>query len=296
MVFRNIFIADDGNSLTTTRMPFGHLSSGPQPNFLLCKSSLLPLPNRSSVVYETILLYRKLFFASLLTNWFVTEWPIRIRLRSGPALCFSLRKLLVDFGFTADVGPVNKFTIPYHFPMPNIEDELTTIHRSTCFANFDFVMAYWQLALHSDSRECQSFITPDGIFTPTRVLHGSTNAVLYLQANLTAIFSPSLRDFFLIWLDDLLLHRQTPEELLDSIEEFFKICVKYNLKLHPGKCVLFANDIRWCGRLISADGVKFDPRRMGGLVTMEPPVTGADLQQCFVQCNGSNSVSPRLTN
>jgi RNase H-like domain found in reverse transcriptase len=60
---------------------------------------------------------------------------------------------------------------------------------------------------------------------------------------------------------------------------FFTLCKKFNIKLHPGNCVLFSLVVRWCGRLFSAAGSKFDPRRIEGLLKMPPPSTGADLQQ-----------------
>ena len=43
----------------------------------------------------------------------------------------------------------------------------------------------------------------DGVFTPTRVLHGTTNEVTHMQAVLSEVFLP-LHGHLLAWLDDLL--------------------------------------------------------------------------------------------
>lgn len=61
--------------------------------------------------------------------------------------------------------------------------------------------------------------------------------------------------------------------------------MEHNIKLHLAKCVIFAKTIRWCGRLVAKDGVRFDPRRLNELLWMEPPITGANLQQfiCALQ-------------
>jgi hypothetical protein len=77
------------------------------------------------------------------------------------------------FRFTVDLRPVNKQTVPISWPMPHLESELAKLQGSTCFDTFDLSHGYWQLPLAPDSRECQSFITPDGVFSPTRVLHGT---------------------------------------------------------------------------------------------------------------------------
>lgn len=59
--------------------------------------------------------------------------------------------------------PMNQSTIPYLFPMPNVEQELTKTAGSKFYLNFDFTNSYWQMNLHRDSQECQSFITYETI-------------------------------------------------------------------------------------------------------------------------------------
>jgi hypothetical protein len=183
-----------------------------------------------------------------------------------------------QFRFTVDLRPVNNQTVLCSWPMPHVESELARLRGATCFASFDLSHGYWQLPLASESQECQSFITPDGVFTPTRVLHGTTNAVAHMQAVLSEVFLP-LNAQLLAWLDDLLLHAAHPTDLLGYLREFFELCRSANVKLHPGKCVLFTCKVRWCGRIISAEGAKFDPRRIQGLLDMPPPSTGEDLRQ-----------------
>lgn len=190
-----------------------------------------------------------------------------------------------QFRFTVDLRPVNKFTIRHQYPMPNLEHELCKVSGSSFFASFDLSNGYWQLPLEESSQQLQYFITPDGVYTPTRVLHGTTNAVAHLQSSLAEIIPPVLWKSLLSWLDDILLHHETFSGLLQAISDFFDTCASHRLRLHPGKCVLFSHSIRWCGRQISADGVRYNPRRLDGLLNMAPPVTGANLQQfiCALQ-------------
>jgi Reverse transcriptase (RNA-dependent DNA polymerase) len=102
------------------------------------------------------------------------------------------------------------------------------VRGSKCFATFDLSHGYWQLQLDESSQECQSFITPDGIFSPTRVLHGTRNAVCHMQSSLQGIFAP-LRERLLAWLDDLLLHATHEEMLLTLLRDFFEICREFKL-------------------------------------------------------------------
>ena len=101
-----------------------------------------------------------------------------------------------------------------------------------------------------------------------------------------------LSDAILAWLDDLLMHAIDEHALLKLLRRFFQMCRDYNLKLHPGKCVLFSKMVRWCGRLISFNGVRFDPRRVQALHDMALPVTGADLQQFVCALNWMRTSIP----
>lgn len=49
--------------------------------------------------------------------------------------------------------------------------------------------------------------------------------------------------------------------------------------------MLFSTSVRSCGRFIFAEGTRYDPRSLDGLLNMEPPSTGAHLQQflCALQ-------------
>jgi hypothetical protein len=45
------------------------------------------------------------------------------------------------------------------------------------------------------------------------------------------------------------------------------------------------NQVRYCGRLITEDGVRFDPKNMEALQTMQEPQNGADLVQYVAAVN-----------
>jgi RNase H-like domain found in reverse transcriptase len=99
----------------------------------------------------------------------------------------------------------------------------------------------------------------------------------------------------LSWLDDLLLHASSITQLLEHLRRFLTICRECNLKLHPGKCVLFAAEVCWCGRLISSAGSKFDLRRIQGLLDKPSPATGADLQQFTCAINWMRTAIPSFS-
>jgi Reverse transcriptase (RNA-dependent DNA polymerase)/RNase H-like domain found in reverse transcriptase len=177
--------------------------------------------------------------------------------------------------------------------MPNLQDELHDLHGSEVFATLDFCQCYWQIPLHKDSQDCQYFITPDGVYTPTRVLHGTRNATQHLQSMLIVMMD-DIKSNIKVWLDDGLLHTKTEDDLLATLI-FLKKCQEHGLKLHASKFVLFASTVRKCGWLITKDGVHFDEKNMVALQTMQGPQNGADLVQYVAAVYWMRSAIPNYS-
>lgn len=104
--------------------------------------------------------------------------------------------------------------------MSILEQELTRWAKSRFFANLDFVQIYWKFFLHADSKASQSFITPDGDFSPTHVSYRTTNGVNHLQSSIMWKLPNALKQNLHLWLDDFLLRCTTIPSYLDFIRRF----------------------------------------------------------------------------
>jgi hypothetical protein len=97
--------------------------------------------------------------------------------------------------------------------MSDLESCSHQLAASACRASADFSKCHRQLALDEDSQDCQSFVAPDGVCPPRRVLHGQVRATACAQAAVRIMFQ-GLADQLLSWLDDLLLHCRDVDGLL----------------------------------------------------------------------------------
>jgi RNase H-like domain found in reverse transcriptase len=89
-----------------------------------------------------------------------------------------------------------------------------------------------------------------------------------------------------------LLYTKTEDDLLGILNFFFKKCQEHGLKLHASKCVLFATTVRYCGRLITKDGVRFYPKNRAALQIMHEPQNSADLLQYVATVNWMRCAIP----
>jgi Reverse transcriptase (RNA-dependent DNA polymerase) len=145
------------------------------------------------------------------------------------------------YRFTMDLRRTNSQTEPMVSSMPNLQYLFQTLQGSKVFAKIDLCHAYWQLALDRICQEIFSIQTPLGIYTPTRLLQGSTNAgnYFYFQGATAPLFlsSSDLVNRLLQWLDDFLLHAATESGFLKALRAFFQICREYGLKVQPSRRV-----------------------------------------------------------
>lgn len=140
--------------------------------------------------------------------------------------------------------------------MPNMEHELTKLSGSHYFVSYNLSHGYWQLPLDEKSQVFQYFIIPEGIYSPTRVLNGTTNADNYLQSPISEVVPSSLHGSTLYWLDDIILRIATIEKRLAILYTIFQICSDYNIKTHPAKCILLHR--LPCGVIVSYLMEEFD--------------------------------------
>jgi Reverse transcriptase (RNA-dependent DNA polymerase) len=199
-----------------------------------------------------------------------------------------------QYRMTIDLRVPNASTKTTAWYMPNLQDKLHDLHGSDVFATMEFCQGYWQIPLHKDSQDCQSFITQDGVYTPTRVLHGMRNATQHLQSVLFFMMD-DIKSNIKVWLDDCLLHTKTEDDLLATLNFFFKQWQKYGLKLHASRCVLFETTVRYCERFITKDGVRFGPTNVEAMQAMQKPHKGADLVQYVAAVHLMRSAIPNYS-
>jgi hypothetical protein len=200
-----------------------------------------------------------------------------------------------QYRLTVDLRAVNNCTIPMQFPLPRLELFTDIVAGATHFASIDLYNGYWQIPLHPDSQEYFSIKTDRGIFTPMRLIQGSKNAAGPFQAVITEVLGDLVNKVCVVYIDDVLIYANSEEELVTNIITTITALHNRRFKVSAKKTTFYKRQIKFCGRIISAAGVSFDPTFINAITNMTKPVTATQLRTYLASTNWIRSSIPGYT-
>ena len=81
-----------------------------------------------------------------------------------------------------------------------------------------------------------------------------------------------------IYLDDIIVFSQTPEEHVHRLKAVFNRLRAASLKLKPSKCDLFRKEIKYLGHVVSNEGVSTDPDKIKSVTEWPQPTTVTEVR------------------
>ena len=172
--------------------------------------------------------------------------------------------------FCVDYRKLNSVTRKDDFPLPRIEDSLTSLTRAAWYSTLDLASGYWQVKVEERAREKTAFTTPFGLFQWDRMAFGLCNAPATFQRPMQRCLGGQLSEFALVYLDDVILYFVDFSAHLQHLEQAFQSLERYGLKLRPEKCQLFQREVKFLGHRVSDQG---DPDKVSAVQEWEVPKT-----------------------
>lgn len=198
---------------------------------------------------------------------------------AAPIVC--VRKKDGSLRLCIDYRLLNQKTVPDRHPLPRIRDLLDTLGGNSWFSILDQGKAYHQGFVAEGSRHLTAFTTPWGLYEWVRIPFGLTNAPAAFQRSMEEILGPLRDDCCVPYLDDILCYSQSFEVHVEVVRKVLQALQVHGVKLRPEKCELFKAEVRYVGRLVSAEGVRIDPKDLEAILALKArsPQTVGDLRR-----------------
>ena len=138
-----------------------------------------------------------------------------------------------------DFRSLNKGVKIEGFPLPRIDDILTSLGGSKVFSSLDLRSAFHQVKLDAESKELTAFTVNDKKFQFQRLPFGYVNSSKVFQAVMSKALSSSLGKCAFVFLDDILVYSSNYDWHIRDIERLLSNLREAGLKLKLEKCVFF---------------------------------------------------------
>ena len=99
------------------------------------------------------------------------------------------------------------------------------------------------------------------------------NALATFQRLMNFVLQKHLREFVMVYLDDIFVYSQTYEEHVQHIEWVLTKLEEANLKLKLEKCEFAKREIKVLGHRVDAEGTRPDPGKVEAILKQPRPTT-----------------------
>jgi hypothetical protein len=160
--------------------------------------------------------------------------------------------------FCCNYPPLNKCTIPEHYPFPKTEEVFNDIGNAKWFSALDLASGFWQVPLDVYDREKTAFITRYGSYQFKRMPFGLTNAPAIFQRLMDMVLDKYRGQFVNCFIDDILVYSNTFDEHIQHLEKVFNALYDAGLKLNKEKSHFIQMEVTFLGHIITPNGNKPD--------------------------------------
>lgn len=158
-------------------------------------------------------------------------------------------RLCVDYK-----GTVNPNIERDMYPLPKLDDILTSLAGGKVFCTLDLSSAYTQLELSEESKKILVINTHKGLFATNRLPFGVSSAPGIFQSVMDTI--PGKMKGVCCYLDDLIISGKDEKECKERLYTVLHKLKEFAIKVNLDKCEFFKGSVKYLGHLIDGNGIK----------------------------------------
>jgi hypothetical protein len=170
-----------------------------------------------------------------------------------------------------DYRHLNALTVKGKYPLPVIDELLDELAGAKWFSKLDLKAGYHQIRLAPGEEYKTAFQTHSGHYEFKVMAFGLTGAPATFQHVMNATLAPVLRNFALVFFDDILIYSSTYTEHLQHLATVLAILQRDKWQVKMSKCAFAQEQVAYLGHVISGAGVATDNTKIQSISSWPVP-------------------------
>ena len=185
-----------------------------------------------------------------------------------------VRKKDGSLHFCIDFRRLNALTVKDSHPLPRICETLESLAGAAHYSTFDLNSRFWQIPMDEESKQYTAFTLGSmGLYECESMPFGLCNAPPTFQRLMENCLGELNLTYCLIYLDDVIVFSEMPEEHLQRMQVVFDCLQEHGLKLKPSNCEVFKPKINYLAHHVSQKGVLPSKKNLESIAQCPPPDT-----------------------
>ena len=174
--------------------------------------------------------------------------------------------------FCIDFRKLNSLTVKDSHPLPHICETLESLAGPAHYSMFN--SGFRQVPMDEESKQYIAFTLGSmGLYECESMPFGLCNAPPTFQRLMQNCLGGLNLTYCLIYLDDVIVFSEMPEEHLQRMHVVFDHLREHGLKLKPSKCEVFKSEINYLAHHVSQKGVLPSKKNLESIAQCPPPDT-----------------------
>ena len=190
-----------------------------------------------------------------------------------------------------DFSKLNESVKRENFPLPTTDQLLAQIDGAKVFSKLDCHKGFHQIPLHPDSQELTTFITPFGRFCYERLPFGINSGPEVFHREMTRVLDgiPGV----IVDIDDVLVGGKDQKDHDHKLKAVLDKMTEAGVTLNE-KCEFSVSEVVFLGHVISADGIRVDPKKVEAISAYPTPTDVPELRRLLGMVNHVGKFTPNL--
>lgn len=190
-----------------------------------------------------------------------------------------------DYRLVIDYKKLNAITEIHNFPIPLIDDILSSFSGCEYFSICDIKSAFHSILLERESRDFSAFSVNNFQYRWVRMPMGLSQSPHTWMNAINRILANLIGKGIHCYLDDIIVYAKTRTEHDDILWQVMKLLKENNLQLKISKCKFLTTQFTYLGHIVTKNGIKANKDKVKAITEFERPINIKKLQSFIGICS-----------